>query len=97
MTKPEDALTTFFFVDQFSSLDDIRRRDENNSDIVLAVCRKVRRFSCFEMSERPGLWRTVRNLANEGHFTITNNVGYPWTAMRFPDEAPTLSQENRRE
>jgi len=80
---PKAAKITHWFIDQFSSLDEIKRKDENNPEIVAHVLRLVGRFSTFEMSERPGLWRTVDGLRRSGEIVFDESLGYPWTRVRF--------------
>lgn len=72
------------FIDTFSSFDDLKGSDASHDEKVFAVARACGRGSCFEFSERPKLWATLKRLEAAGRLKMRDG-GYPWTLFSFPD------------
>lgn len=74
-------------IDCFSALDDLPKREHNNPAAVIALLKKERRFSCFEMQDNLTLWRTIKNLEANGTIAF-RDVGYPWRGVVVLKELP---------
>lgn len=92
------AETSFFFVDGFSALDDLKGEDRRSTVKILAALAKAGKFSCFEVDEvlaRPittvlncGWVKTtlrVRERDADGHGWHERDL-YPWTLVELTDE-----------
>ena len=68
---------------QFSSLDDLKKKDYRNPGKVLAALKAAGRFSCFEVQDSAALAKTVTMLFKTGR---VKSVGgeYPWTNVEVP-------------
>lgn len=94
------------FVDQFSTLDDLKGRDRGDSLKILAVLAKTGRFSCFEVCGRmagPMTWlcnssgwikcqhdEVVKDA--DGHGTHSRSL-YPWTRVTLTDAGRTALKQ----
>jgi len=74
-------------VDRFSSFDDLKRSEIGDLEKVFAIARVCGRGSCFEFSERPKLFYTLKELERQGRLKMRDG-GYPWTLFSFPDQTP---------
>ncbi len=61
---------------QFSSLDDLKKKDRRNPDKVCAALKAAGRFSCFEVDD--ALAPTLDMLFESGRVKSTGGE-YPWT------------------
>lgn len=87
MNNPKER--SFCFIDQFSSLDDLRPKDRGNDDTVAALLAKVGKFSVFEATEHSSLAKTLMRLEASGRIKIDNSCEYPWVKVTEVDGEPT--------
>lgn len=66
----------------FTSLDDLKRKEHGSPTAVLAVLKKSKRFSTFDIST-PALGRTMDHLFKTGKIVDAGGQ-YPWTYLTFP-------------
>jgi hypothetical protein len=99
------AETSFFFVDSFSTLDDLKGADGRNTVKILAALAKAGKFSCFEVDEV--LARPITTVLNCGWVRTTNSVRerdadgfgwherslYPWTMVELTDEGRAVLEK----
>ncbi len=77
------------FIDRFSSIDHLTKRDLADDDVVMRALHSTPRVSTFEMSENIGVRNAIERLERAGKIIMdTESVGYPWIAIKFVD-APT--------
>ena len=89
---------SYFFVDQFSSLDDLHGKDRADAKKILAALSVAKRFSCFEVDRQMAKamtwlcnhsgWITTRIDERvrdaDGHGYHTRSL-YPWTYVELTD------------
>ena len=74
------------YIDRFSAgLDELTRKEQRNSEAVLAVLRQAKRFSAFEASDNAAIARTMTMLIETGRVTTDNSCGYPWVIVTHID------------
>ncbi len=66
------------YVDSFSALDDVPRKNHSDPIEVGRVLARVGRFSVFEATENQRLAGTIEHLGSNGWFDYEPE-GYPWT------------------
>lgn len=73
------------YMDSFTSLDDIPKKDRSKSDVLLECFKKskVRRVSTFEMTQP--IWNALKALETAGELTFVES-GYPWHAFKLKDD-----------
>lgn len=71
-----------FHICSFSSLDDLRKKDRDDADKVLAVLARAGRFSTFEADGTLG--STIQGLLNRKLIRTTGGE-YPWTTVELTD------------
>jgi hypothetical protein len=71
-------MNTHWFVDQFTTLDDLPAKDRRDDDVVLHHLRLAGRFSIFDATEHEDLARTLTRLERNGRLKTDNSCGYPW-------------------
>lgn len=74
------------YLDSFSSLDDIPKKDQSKRDVLLAFFKKTktRRVSTFEMTQP--IWNTLKALEKDGELTFVES-SYPWHAFKLKDDS----------
>ena len=83
------------FLDRFSSIDHLTKRELADDDVVMHALRSTPRVSTFEMSETPSVRNAVERLVKKGFITLdTKSVGYPWIAIKFVDGMYVLPKGN---
>lgn len=75
------------FIDTFSSLDDIPKKDRAKADVLLAFFQRtgVRRVSTFEMDAK--IMRAMESLKAAGKLEWVES-GYPWHAFKLIEVKP---------
>ena len=68
-----------------AGLDELTRKEQRNSEAVLAVLRQTKRFSAFEASDNAAIARTMTRLIESGRIATDNSCGYPWTTVTHID------------
>lgn len=70
------------YLDSFSSLDDIPKKDRSKRDVLLKFFKdsKIRRVSTFEMTQP--IWNVLKALEKDGELTFVDS-GYPWHAFKL--------------
>ena len=72
------------FIDRFSSIDHLTKRQLADDDLVLTTLRMTPRVSTFEMLENIAVRRAVERLIKKGVIQLNNDLGYPWHGITFP-------------
>lgn len=84
-------------VDRFATgLADLTRRQQRDSDAVIAVLRRTGMFSCFEASDNPDIAATMTRLCKTRLTTDHESVGYPWTKVVAIDGVPLAIKEESK-
>lgn len=78
-------------VDSFAALDGLSNKEQRDPEAVLAILRRAKRFSVWDMESR-ALRNTVRDLQGAGRITTDSTVPYPWVGVTVND-SPTPHQE----
>jgi len=80
------------FVDSFTSLDDIPKKQRAKTDVLLAFFQKTgtRRVSTFEMDDR--IMTAMQQLEKDGKLEWVES-GYPWHEFKLTDAAYGHSAE----
>ncbi len=68
-----------------AGLDDLTRKEQRDSEAVLAVLRRTKRFSAFEASDNASIAKMMTALIQSGRITTDNSGGYPWTKVTHID------------
>jgi len=71
------------FIDRFSSIDHLTKRQLSDDDLVMTALRMTPRVSTFEMSENITVRRAVERLIKKGAIRFNNELGYPWHGISF--------------
>ena len=71
-------MTYAIYVDSFTTLDDLKPRQEGHDGMVLEALRQARRFSIFDATRTRRLAETIMRLTESGRLETDNSVGYPW-------------------
>jgi len=70
------------FIDRFSAgLDDLTKKQQADPDQVIAVLRKIKRFSIFEATANRTIARTMTNLVQSGRVVLDETTDYPWSGI----------------
>jgi hypothetical protein len=81
-------------LDSFTSLDDLKPKERRDPEAVLAVLRRTRRFSVWDMDNK-AICSTVCDLLRSGRIKQTDRLGYPWCAVEIvePSSPPRVEPE----
>lgn len=71
------------FIDSFSSLDDLKKKDWHDYEKVKAAVIKAGRFSVFEATETDLTARQMTRICQDPDLEIDNATPYPWTEVRL--------------
>ena len=80
------------FLDSFTSLDELTRKQQRDEEAVIAVLRKTGRFSVFDATANDDIARTMTRLCANRLTTDHEAMGYPWTVVTHIDGEPLASQ-----
>jgi hypothetical protein len=69
---------------QFTTLDDVRRKDEGDARLVLAALSHVGEFSVFDATRTAKMARTMDFICASGWIKRTP-LGYPWVKCELTD------------
>lgn len=81
-----------------SSIDDMKRKDQHDLDMVLDVLERQerKRFSVFEVTDNMGIARTMTRIVQDGYIETDISCGYPWTAYKLTEKGKARLEEYRR-
>jgi hypothetical protein len=82
------------FIDRFSSLDDLPKKQYGDEMAVLRALAGPQRFSCFEMTQ--SLFNTIKRLEEKGYLSIDNTTPYPWTSTPLTDAGRAALTSGKR-
>jgi hypothetical protein len=70
-------------IDCFTSLDELKNKDQGDTVKVLRVLHRVKRFSVWDASENPTIARTMGNICKSKLIETDISCGFPWTECRL--------------
>lgn len=76
-------------IDCFTALDDLKPKERRDPEAVLAVLRRTKRYSVWDM-DNAALRMTVGDLKRAGRIRDTNTMGYPWCAVEILDASESV-------
>jgi len=69
-------------IDRFTTLDDLKPKERRDPEAVMAVLRRTKRFSVWDMDNR-AICNTVCDLMRAGRIKQVDTLGYPWCAVEI--------------
>ena len=83
------------YVDCFSALDDLPKKNYGDEMAVLSALAGPQRFSSFEMTQK--LFNTIKRLEEMGFLTIEKDTPYPWTNTPLTEAGKAALTKGNRE
>lgn len=83
------------FIDRFSSIDHLSKRELADDDLVLQALRSMPRVSTFEMSENVGVRNAVERLIKKGAIRFNKDLGYPWHGITILEAEGLVAAEEQ--
>jgi hypothetical protein len=71
---------------QFTTLDDVKRKDEGSAEIVLEALSRQREFSVFDATRTPKMAKTMDYIVAQGWINRVGDAPYPWQEFVLTDK-----------